>query len=1704
MGLEITCPNCKASFKNIPEEHLGKSATCKKCETKFKIQQINNLEDNNQNKPLKNIEITMYKDENKIPFSFKEGDVILDLYEVKSVLGQGGMGIVYKVYHKEWKVDLAMKNPLPKQFDKPKAIENFEREAETWIQLGLHPYVVSCYYVRQLGGTPRVFAECVDGGTLRDWIRNGKLTQIDKIIDVAIQFAWGLHYAHENGVVHQDVKPANVMMTPEGIPKVTDFGLAKYREMTELTSDIKNKSIWVSYGGMTQAYCSPEQASKRPLTRKTDIWSWGISVLEMFTGGVDWIHGQLAPHALDKYIREDNRIKIPDSLADLLKHCFKENPSERHNDMGSISETLKEIYRETTGNDYIRETPKNIKNTPDTLNNMAISMLDLGKKERALELWDKALQIDSQHIESTHNQGLLKYRSGLIHDIEYLDAVYNLLTSKNIPKVNYLLSLAYYECKYYEKSLNLLEDIKDIFKEVNCDNLERILNNKILKKIRTFEGHEDIVRAVSLSHDNRYALSGSDDKTLKLWDVATGECIKTIDGNKGNVTSVSLSHDNRYALSVSRLDALKLWDITTGECVKTFGGHDEVFTSALLSYNNLYALSGGYDKTLKLWDVDSGECIRTFEGHSGHVTSVSLSQDNLYALSGGYDKTLKLWDVGSGECIKTLEGHKGHVTSVSLSQDNSCVLSGSDDKTLKLWYISTGKCVKTFIGHVDRVTSVSLSQNNYYALSGSDDGTLKLWDVTTGECLNVISGHAYDVKFSHDGKLLVFGHSNTCVIYNVITTNNNQYCAGYFLSTVKTSEIESRKQDHYENTLKAIYYNFKINNYKTVHDMLNMLRSDSGYEYNNELINLYAKLYTVTYRSNIRKIVLYKTLKGHSSSIRELIISHDEKYLLSGSDDKTLKLWDISTGECVKTFEGHRDHVTSVSLSQSNSYALSGSDDKTLKLWDISTGECVKTFEGHRDHVTSVSLSQSNSYALSGSDDKTLKLWDINSGECIKTFVHEGHITSVSLSHDNCYALSGTDNKTLNLWDISTGRCIKTFVLHQIIQSASLSQDNRFILSMHNNNSLTLLDVASGDVLKKYNINWAESEGSGDKFKKYYNMISNDSVLRTFVYNKAVYHNSSEETVMSIITRKCHFLINRRNVTNINIYFIDWELEYRNPSNWDYGALPYLYMFITPYVRELSAHYTSTHALPRRGNASWTEEDFNNLIYVLGCAGYGWLRSEGVKEKLNYMMSWYGKWRGWCEGNCVDGQGTYIWPNSDKYIGQWKDRKRHGDGEFFSWADGIKYKGGFKNDMYDGQGTYTYPDGCKYDGEFKDGNKNGQGTETYPDGSQYVGKWKDGKYDGEGTCIYPDGRKYVGQWAHGEKNGQGTMTFPDGCKYVGHWKDDLEHVYGKYTYPNGRKYVGEWRNGRKYGQGTMTFPDGREYFGQWRDDLEHGQEIMTYPDGRKYDCEFKDGECHDGQGIMTYPDGGEYEGQWEDGKYHGTETSYTSYTFTDGCKYAGEWKGSKYHGQGTMIYPDGRKYVGQWRDSKYHGQGTMTYPDGRKYVGQWRDSKYHGQGTMTYPDGRKYVGQWRDSKYHGQGTMTFPDGLKYDGGWKDDKWHGQGTYTYPDGGKYVGEWKDGIQHVQGTYTYPDGGKYVGEWKDGGQHGQGTYTYPDGRKYVGQWRDSKYHGQGTMTFPDGHKYVGQWRDSKYHGQGIYIYPDERRLVGRFKDGVFIGN
>ena len=368
------------------------------------------------------------------------GDPILDTYKVTSDAIHGGMGSVWRVHHNGWDVDLAMKRPQPKYFAEGSddSKEEFIAECENWINLGLHPGIVSCYYVRDISGVPSIFSEWMDGGSLRDRIRDGSIYEgteqevQERILRIAIQTARGLRYSHEQGLVHQDVKPGNVLLSKEWDAKVSDFGLAKAQ------SRLRDGGKPLSFGG-TLEYCPREQAEGGEPERWMDLYAFALTVIEMFAGGRSWKTGAEAGEQAAE-ILGNCRVSCPAALAEALvawlRHPAGENASESNafgpnasegnagentaGDVlfGEVERVLLKVYWDVTGMKYPDDRTSSADATSDLLNNYALSFLDLGFPEHAEQLLEEAVHRQNNARNPVFNYALLRWRSGEITDAE--------------------------------------------------------------------------------------------------------------------------------------------------------------------------------------------------------------------------------------------------------------------------------------------------------------------------------------------------------------------------------------------------------------------------------------------------------------------------------------------------------------------------------------------------------------------------------------------------------------------------------------------------------------------------------------------------------------------------------------------------------------------------------------------------------------------------------------------------------------------------------------------------------------------------------------------------------------------------------------------------------------------------------------------------------------------------------------------------------------------------------------------------------------------------------------------------------------------------------------------------------------------------------------------------------------------------------------
>ena len=243
------------------------------------------------------------------------------------------------------------------------------------------------------------------------------------------------------------------------------------------------------------------------------------------------------------------------------------------------------------------------------------------------------------------------------------------------------------------------------------------------------------VNSVAWSPDGRKIASGSEDKSVKVWDVTSGACLATLKGHRDAVSSVAYSPDGRKIASGSGDSTVKVWEFkkrwhrmtSHWKCIKTLKGHSRTVNSVAYSPDGRNIASVSWDKSVKVWDAESGACVATLEGHLWDVTSVAYSPDGKYIASGSYDIYVKVWDVNTKKCVKTLEGHSSLVYSVAYSPDGKYIASGSADKSLRVWDAESRSCVDTLNGHSGGVYTVAYSPNGQYIASGSKDKKIIIW-----------------------------------------------------------------------------------------------------------------------------------------------------------------------------------------------------------------------------------------------------------------------------------------------------------------------------------------------------------------------------------------------------------------------------------------------------------------------------------------------------------------------------------------------------------------------------------------------------------------------------------------------------------------------------------------------------------------------------------------------------------------------------------------------------------------------------------------------------------------------------------------------------------------------------------------------------------------------------------------------------------------
>jgi WD40 repeat protein len=545
--------------------------------------------------------------------------------------------------------------------------------------------------------------------------------------------------------------------------------------------------------------------------------------------------------------------------------------------------------------------------------------------------------------------------------------------------------------------------------------------------VRVLRGHERWVRAVALTPDGRFAVSGGDDGTVRVWHLSTGEPQWALEGHAGAVTGVAITADGKTAVSVSRDGTACVWDLHSGRTTHKLPAVPRGLSSVAITPDGSLIVVGRYGRSLLVWDVGGAE-PRTWRlhGHREGVSCVAVTADGRTAVSGSSDRTLCLWDLDGRRPTRVLHGHNSGLTAVAMTPDGKTIVSASQGRNLRVWDGASGRQIRTLEGHSGRVQTVAVTPDGHTAFSVASDMTLRTWDLTSGTACRVFRGHTLGmsaVALTPDAKTgVTASHDGTLGVWNLAHGTSTATPEMHTLAVKLLALSADAKR-----VLSAS------------HDRsLKIWDLDSGH--------------------------LIAALQGHTGQIEDLVVSADGRHAVTASQDETIRMWDLQTLQEVRTLVGHASWVHGLALTPDGNTALCPNDDRGIHVWDLPSGRERCVLQGHRAGVRSLVLSHDGKTAMSGGWDRDLLIWDLATGTLLRTLCgHSLEINCLALTPDGRHVVSGSSDYTLRVWDVQTGEVRAVLEGHsQRVRFVALTPDGRIAVSASDDRTVRSWDLVQG------------------------------------------------------------------------------------------------------------------------------------------------------------------------------------------------------------------------------------------------------------------------------------------------------------------------------------------------------------------------------------------------------------------------------------------------------------------------------------------------------------------------------------------------------------------------------------------------------------------------------------------------------------------
>ena len=562
------------------------------------------------------------------------------------------------------------------------------------------------------------------------------------------------------------------------------------------------------------------------------------------------------------------------------------------------------------------------------------------------------------------------------------------------------------------------------------------------------------------------------EKGVNVWDEVSGNLIRNYNETdvyyalySPNQNEIAILYGNGGSSSGSpqKYNEIQIIDANSGKHHKLLKGHTAEVTKVIYSNDGNYLASTSWDGTIRLWDAQNGKNLRIISGDSilreslignkkdpqvSHI--LGFSPDGKRIISCFGERGLEVWDADNGNRINTMVGHVGPVWGINYSPNGKLLVTAGDDKIVRIWDTQNYALLKSLNGHTGTIWDVSFSADSKYVVSSSSDSTIRVWDVEKGICIKKRKCHTDIMKASFNivGDKIVFSPNDRSVriwelenIKSYLTTpiGKHSFSPMSNIAFISNNEGETVWDVINKKFLFALNNNLRVDGID-YSETGNFILTMSSYQDDRSRIRVWD--------AKTGRFVVEFPIKGvrsYGSGLKQTVFSPDGKHIATAEKDSTIRIFDISTGKCVKSIK--KNTYERIKYTPDGSMlVVAPSWVNKFYLLRIEDEEIVHSFTDLRGSVSCFLFGDEKTLITANSDEKIM-FWDIASGQCVKTInLNMGNIEMMSLSKDGKFIICVCDRKYINIVDINNGVCLNTFESDRVVYAA-MREDNRTIIS---------------------------------------------------------------------------------------------------------------------------------------------------------------------------------------------------------------------------------------------------------------------------------------------------------------------------------------------------------------------------------------------------------------------------------------------------------------------------------------------------------------------------------------------------------------------------------------------------------------------------------------------------------------------------------